>query len=596
MSIIVFLKVQKNILFRRALLGWVSLFLAVSSCTKTVPEGSDRSEGGSAERDQGGRSAGDLAAAASTKKIIFAALSGRPPKYIDSGPYRGQGWLEFQTREVRKGLIQDGFQVQTEYMTPARIAHEFRIKSPICFYPVEWNDPKSEFSKLPDRVLSLALNLKGDATRSILFAKKDLPKFKKHLDGKGDLRFESLIADTSLKTVLVRDRDYGWINRKLTAFDEKGDQIVRPEYQRNMSILSIHENRQLLEMLNAGRYDYAFFDSIEDQDFSVSRISQEGWMQVPFESSHVESIRDPHLVQVSVACSTHPTSFEAMPYINRWIAQFRGTGWTERNIFHRSQVDTGYKFSFALSGSAFSDSLTWRFEGAVVSGEVDAWYGEQQRHFPKLLKFPLEEAKPALASRQPQLRGLKWTWKEKGPEVVIFNESHFDFIPKSAGYRYRNFEQMVWPFPYDKLAESFSPFVGSALKMPVQSSPIDGVESLNNLGLFKKRGYRQVTLFASGLGEIEVAAFSEWLRNQPLDHLAVFHLAKGPAKLLVEALPEGLKGLNLTGGSLTGSSIGEKVKNLHGLELESGLRPHFFCGAGSLLPFVSSATPVTLTY
>ena len=73
----------------------------------------------------------------SQNQIIFAGLSGQPPKYIENGPERGPGWLEYHTHEIRKGLKEDGFNVKQDWMTPARIAHEFRIQSPICIYPAE---------------------------------------------------------------------------------------------------------------------------------------------------------------------------------------------------------------------------------------------------------------------------------------------------------------------------------------------------------------------------------------------------------------------------------------------------------------------------
>ena len=115
--------------------------------------------------------------------------------------------MEYQTQEVRKGMIQDGFNIRRDWMTPARIAYEFKQNHPICTYPAEWNHPEKLFSKRPDRIYSIALNLGGEESRSIIFSRDDFSRFKKHLDNKGNLDLDALFPDTTLKTVLIRDKD-----------------------------------------------------------------------------------------------------------------------------------------------------------------------------------------------------------------------------------------------------------------------------------------------------------------------------------------------------------------------------------------------------
>ena len=93
-----------------------------------------------------------VSSSAKSNEIIFAGLSGVPPRYIESGPDKGSGWIEYKTLEVRKGMKEDGFNFKVEYMSPARIAHEFHVGNPICTFPVSWNNTPGRFAKKPDRI------------------------------------------------------------------------------------------------------------------------------------------------------------------------------------------------------------------------------------------------------------------------------------------------------------------------------------------------------------------------------------------------------------------------------------------------------------
>lgn len=256
--------------------------------------------------------------------IIFAGLSGVPPRFIESGVNRGMGWQEFETQEVRKGMRDDGFILKQEWMTPARIAHEVREGHPICTYPAAWNDPNTTFAKKPDRIYSIALDFGEERARSILFNKADSAKFQKHLDAKGDLNLTDLLEDHKLKTLLVRNEDYGSLTRKLTDINERGDQFVREKYQDHVSLWVTRDNRQLIEMLNAKRFDYIISDAIEDQDFKVSGLKQESFVHINFSTTNVKDSNDPSLTMISIACSIHPSTLAAMPYLNKWINLTRG--------------------------------------------------------------------------------------------------------------------------------------------------------------------------------------------------------------------------------------------------------------------------------
>ena len=92
-------------------------------------------------------------------------------------------------------MKEHGFSIQQDWMTPARIAHEFKIGSPICTYPVKWRDPAQTFATKPDRIYSIPLKLEGDESHKLIFHQEDLSKFQKHFDKKGDLNIDSLLQD-----------------------------------------------------------------------------------------------------------------------------------------------------------------------------------------------------------------------------------------------------------------------------------------------------------------------------------------------------------------------------------------------------------------
>ena len=118
---------------------------------------------------------------ATSEPIVFAGLSGLSPQFIDQGPDKGYGWAEYETYEIRKALKEEGFSIKQDWMTPARIAHEFKIGSPICTYPVKWRDPAKTFATKPNRIYSIPIKLEGDEFYKLIFHKEDLSKISKTL-------------------------------------------------------------------------------------------------------------------------------------------------------------------------------------------------------------------------------------------------------------------------------------------------------------------------------------------------------------------------------------------------------------------------------
>ena len=118
---------------------------------------------------------------ATSQSIVFAGLSGLSPQFIDQGPDKGYGWAEYETYEIRKALKEEGFSIKQEWMTPARIAHEFKIGSPICTYPVKWTDPAKTFATKPDRIYSIPISLEGNESRRAAISPGGFAKISKTL-------------------------------------------------------------------------------------------------------------------------------------------------------------------------------------------------------------------------------------------------------------------------------------------------------------------------------------------------------------------------------------------------------------------------------
>lgn len=491
------------------------------------------------------------------RTIIFAGRSGLPPRFIDEGPDRGAGWTEFETFEVRKGMAQDGFKIKMEYMTPARIAHEFRTHTPICTYPIEWNHPEQEFSKTPNRILSIPLNLGGETSRSIVFLKERSQKFDPYVDSKGDLNLRGLLRDRTLKTVLIRDRDYGWINSFLTDIDERGDQVVRPEFQKNIDLRNLHENRQLIEMLRAERFDYLLTDNIEDQDFVDAKIDRSQFKTLIYATSGVKSADDPRLERVSIGCSVSPETLRAMPYFNRWIQMVRGIYWLERKLDYRKKIDT------RIGETWFMNSTLQRFRGDIDRGALETWYPLQQRHFAGLRLYPPAQDQDksaqafAEASEEKQTSSYRntprWVWFSESPNsLTLLDEPSASFTEQDP-----NKYSTRWAQPYPRM-KNRNFFSVTQLTKLAEASLFTGPSakaSLTQLTLPNPQNLRKLTLAAYGLTGEDLEFLRPQLTSPTLEDLTVLGAEPSVSATLLKALPKSLVSLNLTGCSLGSSDV-----------------------------------------
>lgn len=500
------------------------------------------------------------------KKIIWAGVSGLPPKYIDSGPNKGTGWLEVQTLAIRKLLERQGFQIQIEYFTPARIEHEFQSGSPICTYPDEWRDPKTLFEKKPDRIRSISLDLAGDSSASLLIPKRRMDLFRPYLDQKGDIDLTRLLTQSSLKTLIVRDAPYGpWIKQIVKTDPKTGDQIVEESLRKNVSILLIKDNRQLAEMLNADRFDYIFSDSIERESFEKSGLDPAQFATLNFETTSVKSIEDPSLVRISVACAPHPVTIAAMPWMNQQIKAMRSSEWSLKMALYRRKMDS------KLASFNSDNFVSERFAQATTSGLIDHWYQKQAAYFPPLLEFP----NPAAQNRRTQERNaqdkirsglearppLKWLLVEPSPgHWVSLTEADLALLSPSLRSP-THWEAYTIPYPLDRLADQ----IDSAFRQQILKAAEGSVTEFQN-----PSNVKSLTLFGLHQAPEGFARFKPYLHQTSLEKIAFLGGSADLTARLVEELllnpPPNLVELNLSHSGTFKSRLPTLVRSLKKLK------------------------------
>lgn len=509
-----------------------------------------------------------------SNQIIFAGLSGVPPKFIDSGSNKGLGWVEHQTLAIRKGMKEDGFHLKQEWMTPARISHEFRKGSPICTYPAVWSRPEQVFSKKPDQLYTMALSVEPEGKHSILYKKSNAQRFQVYIKPNGDLDIDRLLRDPKLKTLLVRDKDYGAFTGRLTERDSNGDQVVKSKYRDHISVLLIRDNRQLVEMLNADRFDYIFSDSIESQDFEVAGIDRKIFEEKNYETFLISDIKDPRLRQVSIACSIHPLTLKAIPYFNKWIKLDRNLMSTVRKANYRMKLEKS-------SDGNFYDptilSAEQKLLPQIADGSLDHWIPKQAKHFPALSLPPAASSEkapliPKKSSRPP----LFWrALYEKNQSVLVLNDSQFyhrsdlesDFEEKT---RTVSGNMPIWPWDHTLLTQILPEWLSESL-MSFQFSNIPPLfRALSEVKL--SQGFASLTLFASGTTGEQVREFLQANELSGLKELTIFDAGSESSKAILRALPKSLLLLNFTHSALSESRPQDfipQLKDLRDLRLDS---------------------------
>ena len=489
------------------------------------------------------------------QSIVFAGLSGVPPRFIDQGPDKGYGWAEYETYEIRKALKEEGFSIKQDWMTPARIAHEFKIGSPICTYPVKWRDPAQTFATKPDRIYSIPIRLEGNESRKLIFHQEDLPKFQKHFDKKGDLNIDSLLQDKALKTLLVRDFDYGSLGLKVLDVDAQGDQFVRKDYQDHVILLLVKDNRQILEMLNAHRFDYVLADAIEDQDFKLTGIKKEKFKEVSYQTQRIgQNIQDPKIMMVSIACSIHPLALKVLPSINEKIFRLRGYEWSMAKSQYRSSIDPKFR------NMDEDEVLNNQFQGVFEAGGADYWYPMQQKFFPGLLLAP----PPSLQIKRDPIvvvsHPLRWrALSEENGAVTILHESSPNYRKHIRNPNVENSFALIYP---EALIERY--LSAPQRKFYFNSGDLfnhpSAVTDFKNLNLGKFIKSKKLTLFANGLSLEELKVLAPLF--PPLKEVVIFGAGTDETTYLVSLLPKQLERLTLISCSLSQSDIHTRIQGM----------------------------------
>ena len=530
---------------------WRNSHLSLEPTEPTLLGTTEKSSTGAAPLTSDGTSSANAA----NQTIVFAGLSGVPPQFIDQGPDKGYGWAEYETEEIRKALKEEGFSIKQDWMTPARIAHEFKKGSPICTYPVKWTDPAKTFATKPDRIYSIPIKLEGDDARKLIFHQEDLPKFQKHFDKKGDLNIDSLLQDKALKTLLIRDFDYGRLGLKVLDVDAQGDQFVRKEYKDHVILLLVKDNRQILEMLNAHRFDYVFADAIEEQDFKQTGINKEKFKEVSYQTDRIgQNIQDPKIVMVSIACSIHPLTLKLLPSINEKISRLRERNWFVAKSQYRSSLDPKFKYDTA------SELLSLQFRGVFEAGGADYWYPKQQKFFPGLLLSP-SPSPPIKRDPIPLVsHPLRWrALSEENGAVTILHESspnYGKFITDPNG-AYSYF------LPYSEA--SFESYL-SAPQRKFYLNPGDlfndptVVTDFKKLNLGKFIQSKRLTLFANGLSLDELKVLAPLFPS--LKEVVIFGAGTHETTYLVSLLPKQLERLTMISCSLSQSDIHTRIQGM----------------------------------
>lgn len=494
--------------------------------------------------------------------IIFAGLSGIPPRFVEDGPMKGMGWMEHQTFPIRKGLIQDGFTIQSEYMTPARIAHEFRVRNPICVYPTEWSNPKQTFAKKPSRIYSIPYSIGGDSTSFLVARTVDLPKFNRHRDGLGNIKLEDLLRDPNLKTQLIRDKDYGMINSLVTSIDAQGDQIVKKEFERTISLRVLSDNRQTLEMLNASRFDYAFDQDIESDDYGRSKIDPRSFTRLPFKTPSVIDPNNPNLIYVSVSCSDTGVTRLAMAHINEWISLNRGTLMEERFLNYKELIE--FKHQHTLDRLP-SESLrtTERFRGSFQAGKLDQWYSLQQRTFSNLRLFPTQkDPLPSPAARHGFARKAdapSWKlWIASAGSLILLQEggesARFDDI-RNRSERTNLHDELSQLY-----STSLAPFLTLAETQALRSKGAKKRGTLKDLLKDPSLAHPAALTVLGDPGTHEDReALKSFLKLSSLEVLRAFQFGPESSEALVSQIPNSVRELSLVGLSLSSTKIEEKI-------------------------------------
>lgn len=525
--------------------------------------------------------------------IQFAFRSGSSPQFIEEGPLKGLGWQERKTLEIRNAIAKQGVALETVWMSSARIEHEFKVGSPICTFPVEWNSALLRTLRTKDRIYSIPIELEGEARKTITINRDDLVKFDRFRKSNGDLDLYALLKDKGLRTLLIRNHPYGKLESLLFGEDQKGDQILKPEYADHMYLLLPHSKLQLVEMLRAHRFDYVLSELIETNDITRAGIDSSQFTEVTYETQPILSEQDPKIKFVSIACSLNPISLQAMPFINERIQLLRGRLFSEMQMEYREKIDLNKS-----SNPRESNPTRW-LEPALIRGSYDELYLSQKDWIPNLppLTIPgtLLRASKEKKDLGPEPRMHRQTlgqWLaiparvQNSQALVVLSSTALALLglpPKAVSM---NATPMEDPFDHRRLREHLSEEILNVLDSYGAQKFAEKAVPFARLDLSKVQA-EKVYFFAEGLQVKDFEKALPLLTQSQLRQLSVFSAGPDFSALLVDHLPSQLEKLDLTLSSLTQTPIVEKVSRMPLIELSlaaTGLVPKQLLGIIQSLP------------
>lgn len=500
------------------------------------------------------------------KEIVWAGLAGVPPRYFDSGENRGLGYLEVQSKEIRKALTGAGYQLRYEYYATPRLDYEFTQKRPLCFYPFQWRDPKTYFQKKTDRILSIPLDF-NESSHKIIIRKGEEQRFKHLRDKTGNIKLSHLLRDTGLKTLLPSVKELPDEFRAVYLVQKDGTFEIAPEFQKNISTRRFHENSQLIQMLKGNRIDYLFDVFVEAEDYQMVGRRDLLFSQLTYDSKSVTQILDPRINFSSVACTIHPLSIEAMPIINSAIAQVRGNSWLLKNLAYQRNFDSEIKVPDSYN------TFPYRFP-EVTQGKADGWYADQVAQIEGLKLFAPEakelEGPPPVASGHVRPRWL--ALRPRHGSLWILHEVDFlDLQMLSKGHL--RFSQ-IWQGYYEsERMTSFWSQEERELLSKMKSENLEGSEDFRDVvqrWVARADEIEDFRILARGLsgGDLKLAA--PLVRGKRLRTLSLNYLNSDAAGVILPEVPFNLEGFNLGGSSLGKVEVGpilSKMKQLKSLNL-----------------------------
>lgn len=500
------------------------------------------------------------------EKLIFAGLSGRSPEYIDSGPDKGSGWMDVRTLEVRKGLKMEGFKIDEEWLTPARIEHEIRSGAPLCTYPAKWNNPRELFRNRPDRLYSIPLDFEEEQEKSLLVKRNKIEKFKPFIDPLGNIKIKDLLR-SSLKTLLVRDQSYGEVSSEITETNTTGEQVIKKAYSRQIELRVIRDNRQLLEMLNADRFDYIFSEAIQDEDYRQTKINPNDFIELKYTlNPPISGLADPNLWRVSIVCGIHPLTQRAMPWINQLIAQIRNPNWKARK--------SDYEYSYRRKGKAVRPILSTfflvsRLQEQLKAGLADDWYPLQQKQvsglelFPPAKKTEAASTSTALNSEQiTQPQPNPWQFEQDGERLTVSGETPFFLSGNELPFyeRGRFYHNSTYGWHMSFMTRPFGGIAGSYKTEWRHPRPLLELPSLLTQAT---KEVHQLTLFASGLkvqqDSKEGQALARILGSRELEAITLVDGSESTVRFVLEQIHTGIKHLDLTRSNLSSKELQERL-------------------------------------